>query len=80
MVGVAFTDLSEVLNGRVDFGDYASLDLIQKFAEAPETDRHELLFLAQKSARQDSAAERQASRGFLAARGMPQRYGGSHDG
>jgi transcriptional regulator with XRE-family HTH domain len=47
-VGVGFTYLSKVENGRLDFGDYPSEELILKLAKALEADADELLLLAQK--------------------------------
>ena len=47
-VGVGFTYLSKVENGRLDFGDYPSEALIYKLAEALEADEDELLLLAEK--------------------------------
>jgi transcriptional regulator with XRE-family HTH domain len=47
-VGVGFTYLSKVENGRLDFGDYPSEALIHKLAEALEADEDELLLLAEK--------------------------------
>lgn len=50
LVGVHFTYLSKVENGRLDFGagDYPSGELIGKLAEALDLDHDELLLLAQK--------------------------------
>ncbi|MDA9857495.1 helix-turn-helix domain-containing protein [Rubripirellula sp.] len=45
-VGVGFTYLSKVENGRLDFGDYPSAALIRRLAEALEADEDELLLLA----------------------------------
>ena len=47
-VGVGFTYISKVENGRLDFGDYPSETLIRKLAEALEADVDELLLLAKK--------------------------------
>ena len=47
-VGVGFTYLSKVENGRFDFGDYPSEALIHKLAEALGGDADELPLLAEK--------------------------------
>lgn len=47
-VGVGFTYISKVENGRLDFGDYPSETLIHKLADALDGDVEELLLLAQK--------------------------------
>jgi transcriptional regulator with XRE-family HTH domain len=47
-VGVSFTYISKVENEKLDFGDYPSVELIRKLAEALETGVDELLILAQK--------------------------------
>jgi transcriptional regulator with XRE-family HTH domain len=47
-VGVGFTYLSKVENGRLDFGDYPSEALIHRLAEALDGDEDELLLLAEK--------------------------------
>jgi transcriptional regulator with XRE-family HTH domain len=47
-VGVGFTYISKVENGRLDFGDYPSEALIHKLADALDGDVEELLLLAQK--------------------------------
>ncbi len=47
-VGVGFTYLSKVENGRLDFGDYPSEALIHRLADALDADEHELLLLADK--------------------------------
>jgi transcriptional regulator with XRE-family HTH domain len=47
-VGVGFTYLSKVENGRLDFGDYPSEALIHRLAEALGADEDELLLLAEK--------------------------------
>ena len=47
-VGVGFTYLSKVENGRLDFGDYPSEELILKIAKALDADADELLLLAKK--------------------------------
>ncbi len=48
LVGVGFTYLSKVENGRLDFGDFPSEALIHRLAEALDGDEDELLLLAQK--------------------------------
>src|SRR4051812_6650789 len=47
-VGVGFTYISKVENGRLDFGDFPSEALIHKLAEALDADVSELLILAKK--------------------------------
>ena len=47
-VGVSFTYISKVENGKLDFGDYPSEDLIQRLAAALDADEEELLLLAEK--------------------------------
>jgi transcriptional regulator with XRE-family HTH domain len=47
MVGVGFTYLSKVENGKLDFGDYPSEALIRKLAAALDADLDELLLLAE---------------------------------
>jgi transcriptional regulator with XRE-family HTH domain len=47
-VGVGFTYLSKVENGKLDFGDYPSETLIRKLAVALDADETELLILAEK--------------------------------
>lgn len=47
-VGVGFTYLSRVENGRLNFGDYPSEALIHRLAEALDADENELLVLAEK--------------------------------
>lgn len=47
-VGVGFTYLSKVENGRLDFGEYPSEELIRKLAKALGGDVDELLLLAEK--------------------------------
>jgi transcriptional regulator with XRE-family HTH domain len=47
-VGVHFTYLSKVENGKLDFGDAPGEGLILKLAEALDADADELLLLAQK--------------------------------
>jgi transcriptional regulator with XRE-family HTH domain len=47
-VGVGFTYLSKVENGRLDFGDYPSEKLIRKLAKALNADVDELMLLAEK--------------------------------
>jgi HTH-type transcriptional regulator, competence development regulator len=46
-VGVSFTYVSKVENGKLDFGDYPSEDLIRRLAVALDADEEELL-LAEK--------------------------------
>jgi transcriptional regulator with XRE-family HTH domain len=48
VVGVGFTYLSKVENGRLDFGDFPSESLIHRLAEALDADEDELLLLAEK--------------------------------
>lgn len=45
-VGVGFTYLSKVENGKLDFGDYPSEALIHRLADALDVDEDELLILA----------------------------------
>ena len=47
-VGVSFTYVSKVENGKLDFGDYPSEDLICRLAAALDADEDELLLLAEK--------------------------------
>jgi len=47
-VGVSFTYISKVENGKLDFGDYPSEELICKLAKALDVDEDELLLLAKK--------------------------------
>src|SRR3954468_19840616 len=47
-VGVSFTYISKVENGKLDFGDYPSEELICKLARALDVDEDELLILAEK--------------------------------
>ena len=47
-VGVSFTYISKVENGKLDFGDYPSEELIHKLAKALGADTDELLLLAEK--------------------------------
>jgi len=47
-VGVSFTYISKVENGKLDFGDYPSEDLIRRLADALDADEEELLLLAEK--------------------------------
>ena len=47
-VGVSFTYISKVENGKLDFGDYPSEDLNCRLAAALDTDEEELLLLAEK--------------------------------
>jgi transcriptional regulator with XRE-family HTH domain len=48
LVGVGFTYLSKVENGRLDFGDYPSDGLIRRLADALEADEEELFVLAER--------------------------------
>lgn len=48
LVGVGFTYLSKVENGKLDFGDYPSDALIHRLAEALEADEEELTVLAER--------------------------------
>ena len=48
LVGVSFTYISKVENGKLDFGDYPSEDLIRRLAAALDADEEELLLLAEK--------------------------------
>ena len=47
-VGVSFTYISKVENGKLDFGDYPSADLIRRLATALDADEDELFLLAEK--------------------------------
>ena len=47
-VKVSFTYISKIENGKLDFGDYPSEDLIRKLAKALDADADELLILAKK--------------------------------
>jgi transcriptional regulator with XRE-family HTH domain len=47
-VGVGFTYLCKVENGKLDFGDYPSDALIHRLAEALEADEEELTVLAER--------------------------------
>ncbi len=47
-VGVSFTYISKVENGKLDFGDFPSEDLIRRLAAALGADEEELLLLAEK--------------------------------
>jgi transcriptional regulator with XRE-family HTH domain len=47
-VGVNFTYISKIENGKLDFGDYPSEELILRLADALEVDAEELLLLAEK--------------------------------
>ena len=47
-VGVNFTYLSKIENGKLDFGDYPSEALICKLARVLKADEDELLILAEK--------------------------------
>lgn len=47
-VGVGYTYLSKIENGRLDFGNYPSEELICKLAKALDGDVDELLLLAEK--------------------------------
>ena len=47
-VGVSFTYISKVENGKLDFGDYPSEALISRLAAALDADEDELLLLAEK--------------------------------
>jgi len=47
-VGVGFTYLSRVENGRLNFGDYPSDSLIHRLADALEADEEELIVLAER--------------------------------
>src|ERR1700683_3809256 len=47
-VGVGFTYLSKVENGRLDFGDYPGETLIRRLAKTFNADADELLLLAGK--------------------------------
>jgi transcriptional regulator with XRE-family HTH domain len=46
-VGVGFTYISKIENGKLDFGDYPSEALIRKLAKALHADLDELLLLAE---------------------------------
>jgi transcriptional regulator with XRE-family HTH domain len=47
-VGINFTYLSKIENGKLDFSDYPSEKLIRKLAKALSGDTDELLLLAEK--------------------------------
>lgn len=47
-VGVGFTYLSRIENGRLNFGDYPSDALIHRLADALEADEDELVILAER--------------------------------
>jgi transcriptional regulator with XRE-family HTH domain len=47
-VGVGFTYLSRIENGRLNFGDYPSDALIHRLSEALDADEEELLILAKR--------------------------------
>ena len=47
-VGVSFAYVSKVENGKLDFGDYPSEDLIRRLAAALDADEEALLLLAEK--------------------------------
>jgi transcriptional regulator with XRE-family HTH domain len=46
-VGIGFTYISKIENGKLDFGDYPSESLIRKLAAALDADLDELFVLAQ---------------------------------
>lgn len=48
LVGVGYTYLSKVENGRLDFGDYPSDALIHRLADSLKADEDELLLLAER--------------------------------
>ncbi|MEM7314222.1 MAG: helix-turn-helix transcriptional regulator [Planctomycetota bacterium] len=48
LLGVSFTYISKIENGKLDFGDYPSEALIQKLAHIFEIDEDCLLLLAKK--------------------------------
>jgi transcriptional regulator with XRE-family HTH domain len=48
MIGVNFTYLSKIENGKLDFASFPSEDTIRKLAEALEADVDELLLMAKK--------------------------------
>lgn len=47
-VGVGFTYISKIENEKLDFGDYPSVALIHRLADALEADEDELLLLAEQ--------------------------------
>lgn len=47
-VNVGFTYLSKIENGRLDFAEYPSDELIHKLAKALDTEADELLLMAKK--------------------------------
>lgn len=47
-VGTSFTYISKIENGKLDFGDYPSEEMIRKLAKALDADEDELLLLAEK--------------------------------
>jgi transcriptional regulator with XRE-family HTH domain len=48
LVGVGFTYLCKVENGKLDFGDYPSDALIHRLADALDADEEELTVLAER--------------------------------
>jgi transcriptional regulator with XRE-family HTH domain len=48
IIGVNFTYLSKIENGKLDFASFPSEDTIRKLAEALEADVDELLLMAKK--------------------------------
>lgn len=47
-VGVEFSYISKIENGKLDFGDYPSEALIHRLADALDADEFQLLVLAEK--------------------------------
>ncbi len=64
-VGVGFTYLSKVENGRLDFGDYPSEALIHRLADALDADEQELLLLADKVPQQIMKRVKERPEAFL---------------
>ena len=48
LIGIGFTYLCKVENGKLDFGDYPSDALIHRLADALQTDEDELVVLAER--------------------------------
>lgn len=53
-VGVSFTYVSKIENGKLDLGEHASEELIRKLADALDGDEDELLILAKPPPPKDS--------------------------
>lgn len=48
LVGVGFTYLSKIENGRLEYGDYPSAALVHRLADVLEADEEELVLLAER--------------------------------